>query len=75
MKSGNRLVLIASLALVASVCLGAPSFAHNETAALNARITELNRAGKYSEAIPLAQRRWRTWRRRSVPITAMSRRR
>jgi CHAT domain-containing protein/Tfp pilus assembly protein PilF len=56
MKSGNRLVLIVSLALVASACLSAPSFAQNETAALNARITELSRAGKYSEAIPLAQR-------------------
>jgi CHAT domain-containing protein/Tfp pilus assembly protein PilF len=57
MKSGNRLVLIASLALVASIYLGAPAFAQSETtAALNARITELSRAGKYSEAIPLAQR-------------------
>lgn len=56
MKSGHRLVLIASLMLVASMGFGAPSFAQNDTAALNARITELSRAGKYSEAIPLAQR-------------------
>jgi CHAT domain-containing protein/tetratricopeptide (TPR) repeat protein len=45
------------LALVMSVGFGAPSFALNsETKALNARITELSRAGKYAEAIPLAER-------------------
>jgi tetratricopeptide (TPR) repeat protein len=57
MKSSNRLVLMAWLALVASVCFGTPSLAQkSEVAALNTRITELSRAGRYSEAIPLAQR-------------------
>jgi CHAT domain-containing protein/tetratricopeptide (TPR) repeat protein len=57
MKSGNRLALTIWLALVASACLAAPSSAQkNQTAALSARIAELDRAGKYSEAVPLAQR-------------------
>ena len=57
MKSHNRLVLMLWLTLVMSPCLSAPSAAQkNETAALSARIAELSRAGKYSEAIPLAQR-------------------
>jgi tetratricopeptide (TPR) repeat protein len=57
MKSGNRLALTIWLALVASACLAAPSSAQkNQTAALSARIAELDRAGKYSEAMPLAQR-------------------
>ena len=51
MHSGCRLVLIATL--VAGVCL--PASAQSGTAALNARIAELSRAGKYAEAIPLAQ--------------------
>jgi CHAT domain-containing protein/Tfp pilus assembly protein PilF len=58
-KSGHRLAFVVWLALVATCCLSAPSFAQkqkNETAALIAEIAELSRAGKYSEAIPLAQR-------------------
>jgi CHAT domain-containing protein/Tfp pilus assembly protein PilF len=57
MKSGNRLALMTGLALIASACIGTSSFAQkSDTAALSARISELSRAGKYSEAIPLAQR-------------------
>ena len=57
MKSTNRLALMVWLALVTSAGFSAPSSAQkNEVASLNARITELSRAGKYSEAIPLAQR-------------------
>src|ERR1700761_5141448 len=57
MKSGNRLALTMGLALVASACLGTSSFAQkSDTAGLSARIAELSRTGKYSEAIPLAQR-------------------
>ena len=57
MKSGNRLALMTGLALIASACFGTSSFAQkSDTAALSARIAELGRAGKYSEAIPLAQR-------------------
>jgi hypothetical protein len=56
MKSGNRLVLTLWLALTASVCVTAPSSAQkNGVAARGAQIAELSRAGKYSEAIPLAQ--------------------
>ena len=48
------------IVLAALVCwaAGAPSFAQggDPTAALQARVNELDRLGKYSEAIPLAQR-------------------
>jgi CHAT domain-containing protein/Tfp pilus assembly protein PilF len=53
MKTGNRLML-ACLALLASTCLSAPSSAQG-LAAQSAKIAELGRAGKYAEAIPLAQ--------------------
>jgi CHAT domain-containing protein/tetratricopeptide (TPR) repeat protein len=57
MISGNRLALTMWLALFASVCITAPSFAQkNDVTARSAQIAELSRAGKYSEAIPLAQR-------------------
>jgi CHAT domain-containing protein len=55
MKSGNRLVLTLWLALFASICLTAPLSAQG-VAARGAHIEELSRAGKYSEAIALAQR-------------------
>jgi CHAT domain-containing protein/Tfp pilus assembly protein PilF len=55
MKSGNRLVLMAWLVLAASAVMTAPSSA-GEVAATSARIAELSRAGKYSEATALAQR-------------------
>src|ERR1700737_5622532 len=54
MKSGNRLVLTLWLALFASICLTAPLSAQG-VAARGAHIEELSRAGKYSEAIALAQ--------------------
>ena len=55
MKSGNRWVLIVALALgMMSAGLSAPSLAGG-VAATSARIAELSRAGKYAEAIPLAQ--------------------
>jgi CHAT domain-containing protein/Tfp pilus assembly protein PilF len=54
MKSGSRLALTMWLALIASVCLTAPSSAQG-VAARGAHIEELSRAGKYSEAIPLAR--------------------
>jgi hypothetical protein len=57
MKSGNRWALGMCLALVISACVGAPSSAQStDAAALGAEIAELSRAGKYAEAIPLAQR-------------------
>ena len=54
MKSGNRWVLTLWLALAAGSSLVEPSLA-GDTAALSAKINELSRAGKYAEAIPLAQ--------------------
>jgi hypothetical protein len=57
MKSGNRLALTMWQALIASACIAAPSSAQkSNVAARSAQIAELSRAGKYSEAIPLAQR-------------------
>ena len=57
MASGGRSGLTLSLALAASVCVNAPSSAQNGgVIARGAQIAELSRAGKYSQAIPLAQR-------------------
>jgi hypothetical protein len=60
MKSGYRLVLTPGAALVFAVvlaaCLSAPSSAQKiDIAARSSAIAELSRAGKYSQAIPLAQ--------------------
>lgn len=49
MKSGNRLALMVGLALAMNAGLGAPSSAQK------GEVAALSRAGKYSEAIPLAQ--------------------
>ncbi|HEY2245977.1 MAG TPA: CHAT domain-containing tetratricopeptide repeat protein [Bradyrhizobium sp.] len=54
MTSSHRLALIAWLALASSAGLVAPSFAQG-LAAQSAKIAEFGRAGKYDEAIPLAQ--------------------
>jgi CHAT domain-containing protein/Tfp pilus assembly protein PilF len=70
MKSGNRLALTMGLALVASAYLGASSFAQkSDTAGLSARIAELSRTGKYSEAIPLAQRQLANLEKSSGPVS------
>ena len=56
MNARNRLVYSLCLALLASSCLSAPSLAQkSDPAALGARINELGRAGKYAEAVALAQ--------------------
>ena len=56
MNSRTRVVLLAGLTLFASTCLSAPSSAQkSETAAVSAKIDELSRAGKYAEAVALAQ--------------------
>jgi CHAT domain-containing protein/Tfp pilus assembly protein PilF len=55
MKSRNRFALSLWLALAASTCLTAPSLAQS-VAARSTEIAELSRSGKYSEAIPLAQK-------------------
>ena len=56
MTSGNRLAVALGLALAA--CMGtAPSSAQkNDAVARSAEIAGLSRAGKYSQAVPLAQR-------------------
>jgi CHAT domain-containing protein/tetratricopeptide (TPR) repeat protein len=54
MKSGNRFGLMLWLALCAGVCMTAPSSAQG-VAARGAHIEALSRAGKYTEAIPLAR--------------------
>ncbi|MDB5579461.1 MAG: hypothetical protein JWR80_4637 [Bradyrhizobium sp.] len=57
MKFRNRLALIVWLALIGGVGVTTPSSAQKtDAAARSAEIGELSRAGKYSEAIPLAQR-------------------
>jgi CHAT domain-containing protein len=49
--------MVVWLALFSGACLGTPSLAQQgEAAALSARINELSRAGKYAEAVALAQR-------------------
>src|SRR6201992_4532736 len=53
-KSSRRLALMACLALTSSAGPVAPSFAQG-LAAQSAKINALGSAGKYSEAIPLAQ--------------------
>ncbi|MBR1193450.1 tetratricopeptide repeat protein [Bradyrhizobium sp. AUGA SZCCT0160] len=56
MNSRTRVILLAGLTLFASTCLSAPSSAQkSETAALSAKINDLSRAGKYAEAVALAQ--------------------
>src|ERR1700693_242464 len=54
MKPGNRLVLTLSLALVAGAWFAAAVSAQG-VAAQSAKVAELGRAGKYAEAIALAQ--------------------
>jgi CHAT domain-containing protein/Tfp pilus assembly protein PilF len=61
MTSANRLALTLWLALSAGVGVTAPSSAQKiqkniDVSARSAQIAELSRAGKYSDAIPLAQR-------------------
>ncbi|MBR0739868.1 CHAT domain-containing protein [Bradyrhizobium liaoningense] len=56
MARWNRLALVAGLALAASTFLPAAALAQKgNLAAQSARINELSKAGKYSEALPLAQ--------------------
>ena len=57
MKSSTRLALTLWLTLIGGVSLMTPVSAQKtDAAARSAEIAELSRAGKYSEAIPLAQR-------------------
>jgi len=56
MARWNRLALVAGLALAASTFLPAAALAQKgNLAAQSARINELSKAGKYSEALPLAE--------------------
>ena len=51
----RRLTLVAGLALAITASLATPSFAQKGLAAESARINALMSAGRYSEALPLAQ--------------------
>ncbi|QOZ72744.1 CHAT domain-containing tetratricopeptide repeat protein [Bradyrhizobium arachidis] len=51
----RRLTLVAGLALATTISLATPSLAQKGLAAESARINALISAGKYSEALPLAQ--------------------
>ena len=69
MYTRNRMILLAGLTLLASTCLSAPSSAQkSETAALSVKINELSRAGKYSEALPLAQAQLQTLEKKYGPV-------
>jgi CHAT domain-containing protein len=67
MKSGYRLALLAWLALLGNAGCIAPSSA-GEVAATSARINELSRAGKYSEALSLAQRQLESLEKTRGPV-------
>jgi CHAT domain-containing protein len=67
MKSSYRLALLACLALLGNAGCIAPSSA-GEVAATSARINELSRAGKYSEALPLAQRQLESLQKTRGPV-------
>ena len=51
----RRLTLVAGLALATTISLATPGLAQKGLAAESARINALISAGKYSEALPLAQ--------------------
>jgi CHAT domain-containing protein/Tfp pilus assembly protein PilF len=69
MKCRNRLAPVLWLALVMNASLSASSSAQaGEVAATSARIDELSRAGKYSEAVPLAQRQLETLEKKYGPF-------
>ena len=56
MKSPSRLIFSVCLALLSGTCLSAPSLAQKgDAAALSVKIRDLGRAGKYAEAVALAQ--------------------
>lgn len=68
MNFRNRGILLAALALLASTSLSAPSSAQKgEATALSVKINELSRAGKYSEAVPLAQGQLQTLEQKYGP--------
>src|SRR2546425_3778953 len=56
MEPRNRLIFSVWVALLSGTCLPAPLLAQKgDVAALSAKINELGRAGKYAEAVALAQ--------------------
>src|SRR5438445_224030 len=68
MNTRHRVTLLAALALLANTCLSAPSSAQKgETSALSAKINELSRAGKYSEALTLARGQLQTLEKKYGP--------
>jgi tetratricopeptide (TPR) repeat protein len=62
MNSSRRLGLIVAMALTMDAFIIAPAFPQqDEAAALDKRVGELVRTGKFSEAVPLAQRALEIW--------------
>jgi CHAT domain-containing protein len=69
MKSRHRLIFSVCLALLSGTCLAAPSLAQKgDVAALSAKINELGRAGKYAEAVALAQGQVESLEKRFGPV-------
>src|SRR5215204_3593609 len=67
MKSRNRFALSLWLALAGSTCLTAPSLAQS-AGVRSAEIAELSKAGKYSEAVPLAQKFLTDMAKTHIPV-------
>jgi CHAT domain-containing protein len=69
MKSRHQLVFSVWLAFWASTCFSTPSAAQKgETAALSAKINDLSRAGKYAEAVTLAQQQLQAVQKKYGPV-------
>jgi CHAT domain-containing protein/tetratricopeptide (TPR) repeat protein len=69
MNFRHRVFLLAGLALLASTSLSAPLSAQKGgTASLSAKTNDLSRAGKYSEALPLAQGQLQTLEKKYGPV-------
>lgn len=69
MKSRQQLVFSLWLAFWASSCFSTPSAAQKgEAAALSAKINDLSRAGKYAEAVTLAQQQLQAVQKKYGPV-------
>ncbi|QHO73558.1 hypothetical protein ACH79_13780 [Bradyrhizobium sp. CCBAU 051011] len=69
MRSRNRLIFSLCLALLSGTCLSVPSLAQKgDLAAVSAKVNELGRAGKYAEAVALAQAQLESLEKRFGPV-------
>jgi hypothetical protein len=75
MNSVRRLGFVFAAMLVMSIAASAPSFAQlNEAMALEGKVRTLAAAGRFSDAVPLAQRALAIFERTFGPTIRMSRR-